>query len=269
MSMMLLSLLLVSPILGYATYLLLQEFNDPLEAFHDVYRTQLTSTSDQSAFVNSGEVEMTPRATKLSFSSDNASLAMVCGILFFVIAFANSPRFALVAGVFIAVAIFKWRPKFQLRANESRRRAIEGEFPAFAEIYTILVVAGESPSLALIRVAERFEGTFGELLRVSSLELTNGGGLQTALEKMSAMSASKMIRRFVDALIIAIERGTPLADVLHRQVEDARKRQHTEITKLAGKAEISLMIPVVFLILPISVLFALWPSYLALGQNML
>jgi tight adherence protein C len=28
----------------------------------------------------------------------------------------------------------------------------------------------------------------------------------------------------------------------------------------AGKAEISMMIPVVFLILPISILFALWPS---------
>jgi tight adherence protein C len=28
----------------------------------------------------------------------------------------------------------------------------------------------------------------------------------------------------------------------------------------AGKAETSMMIPIVFLILPISVLFALWPS---------
>jgi tight adherence protein C len=28
----------------------------------------------------------------------------------------------------------------------------------------------------------------------------------------------------------------------------------------AGKAEISMMIPVIFLILPVSMLFALWPS---------
>jgi len=32
------------------------------------------------------------------------------------------------------------------------------------------------------------------------------------------------------------------------------------IMNAAGKAEISMMIPVVFLILPISILFALWPS---------
>ena len=37
----------------------------------------------------------------------------------------------------------------------------------------------------------------------------------------------------------------------------------------AGKADIALMIPVIFLILPISVLFALWPSYLSLGQSIM
>ncbi len=268
MSTMLLSLLLVSPILGYATSLLWQEFHDPLEAFHDVYRAQFTPMNDRSASINSDVEIATPSATKLSFASGKVPIAIILGTLFYVISFARSPKVGLVIGVFVAIALLKWRPKLRHRANESRRRTIENEFPAFAEIFTILVVAGESPSLALIRVAERFNGTFGELLRVSSLELTNGGGLQTALEKLSKMSASKMIRRFVDALLIAIERGTPLADVLHRQVEDARKHQHTEITKLAGRAEISLMIPVVFLILPISVLFALWPSYLALGQNM-
>jgi tight adherence protein C len=39
----------------------------------------------------------------------------------------------------------------------------------------------------------------------------------------------------------------------------------SEIMDRAGKAEIGLMIPVVFLILPISILFALWPSYQQLG----
>jgi tight adherence protein C len=33
----------------------------------------------------------------------------------------------------------------------------------------------------------------------------------------------------------------------------------------AGKAEISMMVPVVFLILPVSILFALWPSVIRLN----
>jgi tight adherence protein C len=40
-----------------------------------------------------------------------------------------------------------------------------------------------------------------------------------------------------------------------------------QIAERASRAEIQLMIPVVFLILPISILFALWPSYFALGKN--
>jgi tight adherence protein C len=65
-----------------------------------------------------------------------------------------------------------------------------------------------------------------------------------------------------------MERGTALSDVLGRQVEEVRQAQRSHFLERAGKAEIALMIPVVFLILPVSVLFALWPSYFALGQNM-
>jgi len=65
-----------------------------------------------------------------------------------------------------------------------------------------------------------------------------------------------------------MERGTPLSDVVARQVDEVRQSQRTQMLENAGNAEIALMIPVVFLILPVSVLFALWPSYFALVQNM-
>ena len=64
----------------------------------------------------------------------------------------------------------------------------------------------------------------------------------------------------MDALIIAISRGAPLMEVLSSQIEEARSNQRNRVLAAAGKAEISMMIPVVFLILPISILFALWPS---------
>jgi tight adherence protein C len=69
-----------------------------------------------------------------------------------------------------------------------------------------------------------------------------------------------MIRRFVDALITAMLRGAPVIDVLQRHALEARENQRNRILSAASKAEISMMIPVVFLILPISILFALWPS---------
>jgi tight adherence protein C len=68
------------------------------------------------------------------------------------------------------------------------------------------------------------------------------------------------IRRFVDSLIIATLRGAPIIDVLQRHAQEARELQRNRVLGAAAKAEISMMIPVVFLILPISILFALWPS---------
>jgi tight adherence protein C len=68
------------------------------------------------------------------------------------------------------------------------------------------------------------------------------------------------LRRFVDAIVIATSRGAPLIEVLHSHAKEARDLQRNRVLSAAGKSEIAMMIPVVFLILPISILFALWPS---------
>lgn len=268
MNTFILSLVLVSPLLGYATFLMLNEFQDPLVDFHDKYRTSLTGKSDQMSLPTKVQ-SLGNRRLKMIFSEKGDRGLLVLCSLGVLILFLVAPVIGMISAVASVLVFRKWRTKNVARATAVQKKSIETEFPAFAEIYTILVVAGESPTLALIRIAESIEGNFGALLKSASDEIQRGGGLHTALERISHISASKIVRRFVDALIIAMERGTPLAEVLHRQVEDARRFQQAEITRLAGRAEIALMIPVVFLILPISVLFALWPSYLALGQNML
>jgi tight adherence protein C len=81
-----------------------------------------------------------------------------------------------------------------------------------------------------------------------------------ALDQMGRTLHSFHIRRFVDAFITAMLRGAPIIDVLSRHALEAREGQRNRILGAAAKAEISMMIPVVFLILPISILFALWPS---------
>lgn len=145
---------------------------------------------------------------------------------------------------------------------------IDQELPAVVELFAILVSAGLSPTTALLRISERAQGAFGEVLRECVHEIRHGAPLSAALETVNDLVASQNVRRFNDSILIALERGTPLTDVVTRQVEEVRLSQRTELMEKAGKAEIALMIPVVFLILPISVLFALWPSYFALGQSM-
>ena len=92
-------------------------------------------------------------------------------------------------------------------------------------------------------------------------------GLTAVLDFVAVDCDVPEVRRFCDSLIVALERGTSLADVLARQIQEIRSQQHSKMLAAAGKAEVALLIPVVFLILPISVVFALWPSYLSLNVN--
>ncbi|MGA1306100.1 MAG: pilus assembly protein TadB, partial [Candidatus Nanopelagicaceae bacterium] len=67
---------------------------------------------------------------------------------------------------------------------------------------------------------------------------------------------------------LGIQRGSSLGPILIAQVKDARLASKNLILQRAGKAEIALMIPIVFLILPISILFALFPSFEQLNSFM-
>ena len=157
-----------------------------------------------------------------------------------------------------------------LALRQRRRReiaSIELEFPLVVELFAILIGGGMSPSSALSHISERGSGEFIKLLSPIISKMKNGINLAQALDILNKEVDSRIIRRFCDSLAISVERGSPLIDVVGRQVEEVRQAQRLLISERASKAEIQLMIPVVFLILPISILFALWPSYFALGAN--
>ena len=155
---------------------------------------------------------------------------------------------------------------YKSESKKSRRR-IEMEFPLVVELFAILLAGNLSPATALDHISRRTSGEFSLLLRDSVAEIQRGDSFSHALDVLSARIQSPMVRRFCDSLMIAVERGSPLVDVVNRQVEEVRNEERSRLLAAAGRAEIALMIPVVFLILPISVLFALWPSYFALGKS--
>ncbi|MGL1831735.1 UNVERIFIED_CONTAM: pilus assembly protein TadB, partial [Acinetobacter sp. HSTU-ASm16] len=87
-----------------------------------------------------------------------------------------------------------------------------------------------------------------------------GSGLTTALQDFSARTDVVALGRFVDGIVVAIERGTPLADVLRAQAQDVRDHAKRVLMEIAGKKEIAMLVPVVFFILPLSVMFAVFPG---------
>jgi tight adherence protein C len=125
---------------------------------------------------------------------------------------------------------------------------------------TLALSAGESPLTVLKRISDRGSGPLTREFEWTISQVAQGTPFNQALDQMSRRVNSIAVRRFVDAIVIAISRGAPLIDVLHSHAKEARDFQRNQILSAAGKSEIAMMIPVVFLILPISILFALWPS---------
>lgn len=68
-------------------------------------------------------------------------------------------------------------------------------------------------------------------------------------------------------IAVAIERGTPLAEVLRAQAQDVRDNAKRDLMEVAGKKEIAMLAPVVFFILPLTVIFAVFPGLSLMRLN--
>ncbi|MEH0111004.1 type II secretion system F family protein [Tersicoccus sp. MR15.9] len=145
----------------------------------------------------------------------------------------------------------------QIKRREARMLA---EFPSLAELMALAVSAGESAGGALERVVRTSHGELaGEFARVLAQNRA-GTPLRTALGDLSRRTRLAPLARFVDGLNVAIERGTPLADVLHAQAADVRDLSKRQLMEAAGRKEIGMMVPLVFGVLPLTVVFAVFPG---------
>lgn len=149
----------------------------------------------------------------------------------------------------------------EVRRREERMLA---EFPTVAELLALAVTAGEGPAGALDRVCRVSRGELARELRTALADSRSGAGLVAALDGVARRTSLPELARFVDGLAIAVERGTPLADVLRAQAVDVREAGRRRLLEIGGRREIAMLVPVVFLILPVTVLFALWPGFYGL-----
>ncbi len=153
-----------------------------------------------------------------------------------------------------------------LLAHSARRRSarIAEEFPTVVEFLALSVAAGESILEALRRVARTGSGELaGELDRVVQ-RAAAGHPLALALAELRDDLAVPAVGRLIDQVLAALDRGTPLADVLRAHALDARDESKRRLLEAAGTREVAMLVPLVFLILPVTVLFAVWPGLMVL-----
>ncbi|GAA4474216.1 type II secretion system F family protein [Enteractinococcus fodinae] len=148
-----------------------------------------------------------------------------------------------------------------LTAQITKRRAtILAEFPTVAELLALSVTAGDSAQGAVERVVNTARGELAYEFNVVLADVRSGDSLTTALKSCSDRLKLHSVERFITGLTVAYERGTPLAGVLHAQAMDVRELTKRELLEVAGKKEINMLVPLIFGIMPLTVVFAVFPG---------
>jgi len=185
-----------------------------------------------------------------------------------IFAIARSHAIAPVLGVIIVViggaAGVVLRDHLLQRAARARLHRIANELPTVLEFLTLSLSAGEGILDALRRVSQISHGALaGELARVVA-DVNTGIPLAESLGALDNGIRLPALSRCVEQITGALERGTPLSEVLRAQAQDGRDDAKRELLELAGKKEVAMLIPLVFLILPTTIAFAIFPGIFVL-----
>lgn len=173
---------------------------------------------------------------------------------------------ALALTLMSAAAIFGgWFSKNALCAKaNSRQHRIEQQLPTILDLLAFAVSAGEPITNAIKRITQTCTGELCVELELASRSVSLGESFAVAFENLARGVDSTSVTRAVRTITVAMDRGTPLATVLRAQADDARAGQARTLFELAGKKETTMMLPVVFFILPTIVVVALYPGLSAL-----
>jgi tight adherence protein C len=153
------------------------------------------------------------------------------------------------------------------RAARARLERISNELPTILEFLTLSLSAGEGILDALRRVSRISHGALaGEFSDVVA-GVNTGLPLGESLETMANGIRLPALSRCVEQITGALERGTPLSEVLRAQAQDGRDDAKRDLLEIAGKKEVAMLIPLVFLILPTTIAFAIFPGIFVLQMG--
>jgi tight adherence protein C len=145
-------------------------------------------------------------------------------------------------------------------ANRSRLDRALFELPEIVDLLVVHLRAGDGIYRSFASVVPRCQG---ELAKEFSRVLTAiefGAAFGSQLRAVAVSIPQPQVIEFTNKIVLALERGTPLALMLGELGESARAEIKNRLLRQAGRNETRMLIPLVFLILPTTVLFAIYPS---------
>jgi tight adherence protein C len=138
-------------------------------------------------------------------------------------------------------------------------RALQ-ELPEVIDLLVVSLRAGEGVYRSFANLVPRCDGVLSHELEKALRAVEFGAAFVNEIVRVSEALPNPQVKEFATKVALSLERGTPLARMLSEQSDSVRAEIKNQLLRQAGKNETRMLIPLVFLILPVTVLFAIYPS---------
>jgi tight adherence protein C len=149
----------------------------------------------------------------------------------------------------------------QFRSDKSAKleRALF-ELPELMDLITVSLRAGDGVYRSFATVIPRCDGEIAREFSKAIKAMEYGAAFGAEIKRVAEVLPHPQVAEFVAKVSTSLERGTPLAQMLSEQALSVRDEIKSRLLRQAGRNETRMLIPLVFLILPVTVLFAIYPS---------
>ena len=150
--------------------------------------------------------------------------------------------------------------------TKPKKTTLRFSLPDVAGVLGLLLAAGLPVSVAIAWLTPRTQGEIGKLLTSLTQNLELGADIVSELDEW-ANHGDPGLGELAEKLKLMIERGAGVSSQVFELAGSLRAALYRELLAKAGSNETKMLIPTVFLILPVTVLFALFPSLVVLQQS--
>lgn len=157
--------------------------------------------------------------------------------------------------------------KIQTRFSNRRFNSERMQLADVTRVLGLLLENGLPVIVAIRWLAPRLTGEWHYQFSTLVQNLDLGADLVDELSGLASRLPITEISELAQKLQVAIERGTPISHQVAALSDSMQQQVIRELIRKAGQNETKMLIPTIFLILPVTVLFAIFPSLLVLQAN--
>ena len=165
-------------------------------------------------------------------------------------------------GAYIGHQVFKSRVKTREAESDLRLKLNSG---GFLDLVGLAISCGFSLRSGIAQAVAWSNQEVERIWNPLLCDQEANQSLALHLEQISSVNRNNTMGRISRTLLIALERGTPVAQTLRSLSAEIRSETRRELLEISAKKEVAMMVPVVFGILPSVTAIALYPAFVSLS----